>query len=56
MDKKTIQKALAQTISNAFYAMEAGEEPTQEQEREPNAGHMQLAFDILQKFDIVRKR
>ena len=49
------QKALAQVISNSFYAMEAGEDPTLEQEREPNAGDMQLAFDILRKFDIEEK-
>lgn len=53
--KEEIQKALAQTIHNSFYAMEAGEYPTPEQEQEPNAGDMQLAVDILRKFDIKEK-
>lgn len=49
------RQALAQTISDAFYAMEAGTHPTKEQQREPNTGDVQLAFDILNRFDISPK-
>lgn len=50
-----LQKSLAQTIHNSFYAMEAGQDPAPEQEQEPSAGDMQLAFDILRKFDVREK-
>lgn len=54
-ERDELQKSLAQTISNSFYAMEAGEDPTEYQKREPSAGDIQLAFDILRKFDVKEK-
>lgn len=49
------QKALAQVIHNSFYAMEAGEYPTKEQEQKPNGGDMQLAADILTHFKVKER-
>lgn len=45
------QKALAQVIANSFFAMQAGEWPGGPNNNygipTPNAGDMQLAYDIL---------
>ena len=40
-------KQLAQVINDSFFAMQAGEMPTKEEQSEPNAGDMQLAVDII---------
>lgn len=39
-----LQKIIAQRLANTFYAMEAGQEP--EEDQPINAGEMDLAFDL----------
>lgn len=50
-----VHEALAKVIAQSFYGMETGEFPVNGEEGGPSAGDMQVAYDILNHFNVTPK-